>query len=75
MAFSICSLDKFNHKGKKHPKGIRVCQYEKSGELIRCFADSIDAAAVTGLTSSNIRKASTGIQKSAGGYLWCQCPK
>lgn len=57
--FAICSLDKFIHKGKKHPKGIRVCQYDKSGDLIRCFEDSIVANEVTKISYSGIRKAAT----------------
>jgi hypothetical protein len=75
MAFAICSLDKFKHKGKKHPKGIRVCQYDTKWALIRCFEDSIVANEVTKISYSGIRKAATWVKKSAGGYLWCDCPE
>lgn len=75
MVFSISSLEKFRHKGKKHPKGIRVCQYTLQGELIRCFADSVDAGQVTKIVHKNIREVARGNRKSAGGFFWSYCPK
>jgi len=53
-----------------YSRGIAVCQYSKSGELIATYDSIIGASRTTNIPTSNISKCCNGARKSAGGYLW-----
>jgi len=53
-----------------YSRGIAVCQYNKSGELIATYDSIMDASRTTNIPTSNISKCCNGARKSAGGYLW-----
>jgi group I intron endonuclease len=62
-------LSKIN-KGKPSLIKKMVSMFTKSGDFVKTF-DSIKSASVSiGILSSGISACCTGIQKSAGGYVW-----
>lgn len=62
---------------KTNPKGpveynntILVYQYSKDGDFIRKYNSIQEAADITGINRCNIGNALSGVQKTAGGFIW-----
>ena len=56
--------------GKDHHSSKLISQYGKAGKFIRSYAGAYEAARITGISRGGISMACSGINKSAGGYLW-----
>ena len=47
-----------------------VCQYSKNGDFIKKYNSIQEASDLTGIKGCNISNALSGIQKTAGGFIW-----
>ena len=48
----------------------RVCQYDKSGNIINVYKSATDAENKTGIKRKNIYRVCRGERMSTGGYIW-----
>ena len=62
---------KINPKGPvEYVNTTPVCQYSKNGDFIKKYNSIQEASDLTGIKRCNIGNALSGIQKTAGGFIW-----
>jgi hypothetical protein len=70
--YNWCYVEDYteNKLPRKPIRGKPVQQYDQGGNLIKTY-DSVDTAAKeTGILATSISRASTGVYKTAKGYIW-----
>lgn len=57
-------------KTQRQKTGKPVIQKTMNGKFINTYRSTREAARITGIDSSSIRRVCTNIQRTAGGYIW-----
>lgn len=60
----------FGKLGKDNNNSVKVEQYSKQGDFIRCWDSIMDVHRELGINSANISNCCRGRLKSVGGYKW-----
>lgn len=64
------SLHSPNKKGDKHPKSLKVYQYDLLGNFVAEYGSVREAARITGFANSSIASCANGRLKQSNGFVW-----